>query len=850
MKASVSIATFLMVGAGVAGAGAITPIETPLLGSDTLFHVTQDAFNALALAGLSIGPASTFIGTGSAFGQSAMVAGKQHLAPMTRMMTAEVCAVDTSLATGIVIGLDSVDVFGAVLQAGNASTCNASPGGFAFTGANGQGFVNYKGVLALIYGGLDTATGTVDCNGAKRQSVVNNWSALFENSCANTEPACTNAAHGVSPGQPAKLWHAFRRDEAANTADVFASLLGLSPSASATALNGFGTSPFCNALNWDTSAANANCVGGAGKQYIGPGGVPQGFCSITTTQACVIGATFCGPGSDPLRLGARCDPAPATNVCGGTGQCIVTQAPCPAGEVCQSLSGDKHRRPPLNVWGDDPDPNTNLRGESDADVLSTSFQDNDPIRRACLGASVYTVIRDAEEVCNRNGTLGLVVPVAATDFVSALPDPTHPGQNLVQYSMNSCSSFALGAATSVLTCAPRNLAKHAGVCPGGDLTFGSSHTCEVPIDIPNNTSQCQQGKTASPGIRQRLTFTATTDGRVYNLHMRDGTTTDGSVGYLHQVSAGLSIDFAGAFNRIHQVATIPAAGAGHTAGCTLRDADDQVVCFTGADRCSVGFGANGATTYTQRYANGTCAGNGAPCSINGNPCAYFSGSPAGPCVVAAQPAATAVPVQVNQVAPSVNTVQLLGDGLLEYPLSRKLYLNSLNFGFGVDSAGNPSDGGFDSGITLAELTLAQFESTVGTLGVCTSGVCSVGGAPCAAEGAPCASAPFDGIAPILVNDGFFTVGPNSPRGADTPFCEDFNAAVLCDAGIANDNACFRNPPQWVPGDISPVPAAATLSTVCGNGVVDLFEECDPAAPPSDWVCSVPGATTCSNTCRC
>ena len=125
MKASVSIATFLMVGAGVAGAGAITPIETPLLGSDTLFHVTQDAFNALALAGLSIGPASTFIGTGSAFGQSAMVAGKQHLAPMTRMMTAEVCAVDTSLATGIVIGLDSVDVFGASARH-SGPTCQAA----------------------------------------------------------------------------------------------------------------------------------------------------------------------------------------------------------------------------------------------------------------------------------------------------------------------------------------------------------------------------------------------------------------------------------------------------------------------------------------------------------------------------------------------------------------------------------------------------------------------------------------------------------------------------------------------------------------------------------------------------
>ena len=237
---------------------------------------------------------------------------------------------------------------------------------------------------------------------------------------------------------------------------------------------GFGTSPYCNALNWDSNkTTNTNCVAGAGKQFIGPGGVPQGFCAANPSVACVVSALFCGPGSDPVRLGLRCDPAPASNTCGGTGQCVVTNAPCAAGDVCQPLAGDNHRRPPLNTWGDDPDPNTNLRGEADADVLSTSFQDNDPIRRVCVGTANYNILRDGEEVCNRNGTLGLVVPIAASDFIATLPDPNHPGQNLVQFPMNQCGSFSLGASAAVLTCAPRNTAKHASVCPNGDLTFGS-----------------------------------------------------------------------------------------------------------------------------------------------------------------------------------------------------------------------------------------------------------------------------------------------------------------------------------------------------------------------------------------
>jgi hypothetical protein len=898
MKISISIATFLLAGAGVAGIGAINPIESPLQGSDTLFNVTQDALTALAALGSNIGPASTYVGGGSGNGQSALIGGTQHLAPMSRMINNGACASDTSNASGVVIGLDGVDVYGDSSQGGNTATCNSANNGFAYDGANGQGFANYKQVLALVYGGKDlTVTPNVtDCNGAKRQSVVNNWSAAFENSCNNTAGSCNRQGTGTCNavtkicsvgggacdppfpcGGNVPIWHAFRRDDASGTSDVFASILGITPNTSASTLNGFGASPYCNALNWDTATPGQNnlCLLGAGKQFVGPGGVPQGFCSVTTTQACIVGATFCDINSLPERVGKRCDPAPAPNQCGGTGLCLLTNAPCPATETCVAAT-DGHRRPPLNTWGDDPDPNTNPRGENDADVLPTSFQDNDPIRRPCIGQTGST-LREGEEVCNRDGKLGLVLPVPASDFISSIPDPNHAGQNLVEYAVNPCTKLVLGAATKVLTCAPRSVAVHGGQCPNGDLTFGAGHTCEVPIDGINNTSQCVEPKSqALPGEQRPLALT--TDNRVYNVHLHDGSTVDGLVGYVHESiptkTATLLLDFAGAYNRIHQIATIPASGSGNTGGCTLKDSTDQIACFTHADVCSIGYAGDGGSTYQQRYASGTCTSCTpiapattcvvAQCSINGNPCSYLSSPTAtqiGPCVVKPQsPLVAGLPVPpnpilVNKVAPSVSTVQLLGDGPLEYPLARKLYLNSLNFGFGVDTAGNPSDGGFDSGITLAELTLAKFESTVGTIGTCTGGICSVGGKACAPEGSPCASQPptFNGIGPILVNDGFFALGPNSPTGADTPFCEDFNQALLCgtsaDAGV-NDNACFRNPPQWVPNDITAVPDAATFSTVCGNGVVELFEECDPAAPITDWTCSVPGATVCSSTCRC
>ena len=707
MKTSIPVATFLIVGASAAGVGATLPV--PFQGSDTLFNVTSDAIVAAGLTG-------TYVGGGSGNGQSALVQNTtQHIAPMSRMLNSgnALCTFAGGLgeASGIVVGLDAVTVLSAAAT-GASSACNSAGNGLAYDGSNGRGFGNYKDVLALVYGGKDSsAGGAVDCNGARRRSIVDSWASLFQDSCSNGDPTCIDAAHG---GGPAKLWHAYRRDDASGTADVFASILGLSPSTSASALNGFGTSPYCNALNWDTTAANANCALGANKQLVGPGGVP--------------------------------DPVAGDGV---------------------------HRRPPPGTWGDGPDPSSGALG---ADVLPTSFQDNDPIRRSCIGGTTNNAARAGEEVCNINATLGVVVPMPATDFILGLNDPNHPGQKLVQYPTNVCNGFQAGSPALVFTCAIRGTGtKHNGQCPNGDANIGGK--CQVPVDTVNNTSQCVATRATVPALKVRAAVT-TADGRAYNLQMRDGTTAPSTIGYVKETiptaTAVLALDFAGAYVRNHQVQTVP-AGLG---GCRLKDATDQIGCFVHADRCSVGFAGEGATSWGQRSPGGvTPSDNGA--------------------------------LLVNKVAPSTESVQLLGFGAEEYPLARKLYLSSL-VGFGSAS------------LTPDEVALARFESNPSLTPV--------------------------SINTLLVNDGFFTLGASSLTGTDTPFCEDFNQALICGAAT-NDNACARNP-AGIPAEIDPAPASATKSTVCGNGVVELFEECDPSAPIGDWTCSVPGATTCSSTCRC
>jgi hypothetical protein len=804
MKSSFIIGTLSVVGAAVIGAGA-TFATQPYTGSDTLYDLTNQA---LALS--TLGNVGDYVGGGSNTGEGAMAAAspKQHTAPMTSMLTTTSCNAPSNgrvHASGIVIGLDAVDVYSSVF-AGGATACNGTADNTG-TGLNYDAavpdaaadggpavFLNWTDALALLYGGLDKSTGVTDCGSSKRRALVANWSNLFENHCSNGVSTCTTASFNSTTlpnggfhigGQ---LWHALRRDDGASTTSVFAALIGLGqqtdlngvktikPSVSSSANNGFGSSPFCNVINWDTTAANAGCALGAGKQFLGPGGVAQGVCSASgNTNLCdVVGAV------DTFADGTTCTAPGTTDPVSGS---------C---SVCNCVAIDSsHRRPPYLTWGTVADGSvTNpISGQTNAAaVLPTSYQDNDPIRRPCLGLAGDITDNPGEEVCNRDGTLGVVLPVPSVDFVPK----NFGGRDPFPGVANACGGNSAGTNTfDVFSCAliAGPAGRAAGGCPNGDTTFGGG--CIAATGLDNTNTLCY----AAPTDNQVLGNYTTYDGRIYNLTLTNGTngytTVTIPVIPANGVSgAALGLAFVGDYGRIHAQTVLWDKTAGSTGladkgvPCVQQAADDQVGCLVQADPCSLTFGSDTDKTWGSRHV---------------------------PAV-----ASNIVPLRVSQIAPTTATVQ---SGT--YLFWRKLYFNASQ-GFDTLAAQAAVDAG-----PAAELSLAQYESNT------TS------------------------ITSLLDSYSFFRLGASSPTGTDTPFCEDYNEQLLCDAGITNQNACNLNagigvrvPPGGnaaafspIPSDPSPSPTAATVSTVCGNGIKEVFEDCD------NGLANGTTGNNCTTTCR-
>jgi cysteine-rich repeat protein len=792
MKKSIAIATFVVIGAG---ATTVAALPNPYQGSDTLFNVTQQA-----IPGAGLGSGTVYIGGGSGNAASAMTAAgpagaTQQTGPMSRMLKSEaqVCnfggggATAAANASGIVIGLDAVDVLSSTSAGGaTTATCNgtadnqgtgtvysgspAGAGGYFAVATSGT--VNskqtWKWALAMIYGGLDLSQPSVaaDCNSAQRKALVANWSNAFQAGCANGAAAVCGTGTQVNGA----LWHAYRRDDTSGTSDVFASILGLAtPSGAALSnagVNGFGATMYCNAMNWETNSANAGCGIGPHDQFLGPGGIPDP-------------ASVCQAGKCGLAAGAGNHRMPPT---GSTVQVLK------AGKLVSKTLGD--------VWGRQQDPNA-ADPKNAWDVLPTQMQDNDPIRRPCIGTVVGNVAKAGEEVCNVDGSLGLVVPMVDTDWVAL-------GNLGKQFATNQCDgTFAAGNAPQVFSCAfpatGKKVSKHGAECPNTDNQLAG--LCQYPIDATNNSAQCINSFSNVPQITVLTTtpnsvgqsLPAAPDGRIYNAHLHSAapcngaTAFDGNVCFLQYNIAsipGVSVDMTGAYNRIHQQETMWGSSTTFTA-CQLQDMTDQIGCLTQADPCSIGYAGDGSKTWFNH--NGACAANG------GKNCPT---------------AANTDSLRIAQTYPTTTTVQKLGLAG-EYQLTRKLYFNSV-VGFSNVAA---STG--DSNATQ-ELTLAKFESTPSLMN------------------------------PIMTGNDFFTLGPQAAAfgAADAQFCEDFNEQLIC-AAATNNNGCAANANAVIPGS-STVPAGTGLPSsgpTCGNGTIEAYEECDPSAatqPPSG----------CSATCRC
>jgi hypothetical protein len=844
----------------------------------------------------------------------------QQTAPMSRMLKggagANACASTNNLAqaSGIVIGVDAARVFAstaviALVDAGaginNASICNGglvsqanactlTKGGLVYDTDGGSGtlstysacsdngaactsnancngafdggpaatcntvtqnnpFQNWRDALALLYGGLDKVDGicsdtgsacnpyngkcasgatcnpVTNCLSARRQALINSWGTFFENT------GCTNP-NGTT------LTHAFRRDDNSGTADVFSNLLGMQSasvdqynnpiagySVSSEAAHSFGTTPYCNSLNWDTAEVSAKkCTNEIDQHYEGPGGQPL---SATIDPNCAPSST----GGVRASTGI-CHHVPpfvcgAALLCPNGNSCTTAGAACPAGGVC--AAGQDNRCPvgeaiTLATYG-------SVNFGTQAFVFPTSYQDNDPIRTKCLGNGDHS---PSEDVCNTDGKLGVVLPIPPLDFVpdqntqpnssppvglgsftggptaattcqTIFPNSIDPGQNV------TCGGAAVASAAPVVaTCAPKGLTG-TGACPNNDQPLSIGCLAPTGAGTLGATTSCWSDNSVSPGCFFGQNQTGGTpcgvDGRVYNEQIYNGVGAAGATAaYVTFTVGGVALDDVGGYGRIHQKDTslkgLPV--------CHLGDAALQIGCLVQADPMALGYAGNTGDVWeaADPLGNGTCSGETTGLRVH-------------------ELAAGTLCTPVEPPAPYTAS----------YPLWHKLYMNSIV--------------GFANVTSADELMLSQWESIPQDIGTIMG---QYGEFPL--QFSPNTAAP--------------NLGDGGAGGAP-PFCEDFNeynAGCAPDGGAGNLNGCFTNiPVSPIPYDLSNNAGAdaavfsndaaagnppATISTVCGNGLIEDYEDCDPGTASVNGSPAVPaaplpaGCGSCSTLCRC
>ena len=223
--------TALFASAMVLGTGASLASAQTYQGSDTLELVAKQVTASCA------GVSEQYLGGGSGTGESAMFAGTQDIAPMSRLLNAPLAD-----SCRINIADDAIGVW----RSPSSSCTNIGDGG-AGTSA--------KDVLRLLYFGLGTADGNGSaipvvngvpsgCSSAARANLINNWNSIF--ACSGTE--CTGG-----------LRHAFRRDDTSGTTDTLRAALGVSTTLNpaAPAAGGVPVVPFCNGNDVGQLPANS-----------------------------------------------------------------------------------------------------------------------------------------------------------------------------------------------------------------------------------------------------------------------------------------------------------------------------------------------------------------------------------------------------------------------------------------------------------------------------------------------------------------------------------------------------------------------------------------------------------------
>jgi hypothetical protein len=302
-------------------------------------------------------------------------------------------------------------------------------------------------------------------------------------------------------------------------------------------------------------------------------------------------------------------------------------------------------------------------------VYRSTMQDNDPIRRPCIGSGSTAIGTVGEDVCSHSGDLGLVLPM------NDVPENA-PRSNADRYNATPCfrGNFtsasppeAFDAITqSRMTC-PKGL-----LCPNGDVcnAFGG---CAVPGDV-NNNPQCLASKVttyplnvssqAVPVAHPKIP--ALNDGRSYNQHLYAAIPSAG----VYQTNGFSSpLPTTGAYYRIHTNHTL----ASPSVTCQDADMTDQIGCLVTASPCSLGYAGRQALTTN----------------------------------------ANAAAIKINKQSPALLCIQ----GHFLYPLARKLYLSSVP---GFSNVTGP-----ELALTGCETDLAQ--ASLGTpAGVVTNAIAAAG----------------------------------------------------------------------------------------------------------------------------
>ncbi|HKY39202.1 MAG TPA: DUF4215 domain-containing protein [Polyangiaceae bacterium] len=649
-----------------------------LRGSDIMNKLTDDIVAQC--------PGATGIdyqGGGTAGGENRLANGIQQVAPMSRFISASpstVCTFpDTSTAEALNVAGERTAVLtnavhGAACDPGAETTCNVTGGIratpaplFPACGAIGG---DWRHVLRLLYFGLNCSdgqnptgvAGIRNCLDPDRLALVNNWGSLFE----NPSPACSGGGGGgtLPGGNCVELRHAFRRDEQSSTTDAFRTLLGVS---ARTGISGY---PFCNdyplesqgaltgaaclAHSAGTALATTTCPIGTSCQGWTAGSCTAGTC--TQSSQCGTNGTCNGGVCTAGTCSANTSCGSGGGICTGaaSGTCqLHAGATCGNGTVESSEECDDGNT--LNFDGcsavclKEPGASPACSGELTSDLqagapalpsqtYTDAYIDGDPIRRTCSGtfnvalgtSSIDTKM--AEEVCSRDGTLGLVLPVSVPVpdgvAIADLPANVYPKAScrqgrfvngsapVIKSGVGAVRRFGLcpdgrtprntwwdtaerlarpgrctaGACSADSDCGVGGGSCTAGVCTsgncgadsqcgtsGGSCAVSAAATCPIPA-TETNDARCINAKNNKPSTTPASFPTpgcvvpaASIDGRAFNLTLRTAT------GGLHKTGYNGTREVIGAFHRLHTTRTLLGSGAFDLPGIDGR-CDDGVCC--------------------------------------------------------------------------------------------------------------------------------------------------------------------------------------------------------------------------------------------------------------------------------